>query len=67
MKTEAVNLRHRTRSAGAYFSLFPFLFSLGSALATGSAVAQQYPVKPVRLVLPFPPGGPTDLLGRSIA
>ncbi len=29
--------------------------------------AQAFPVKPVRLVLPFPPGGPTDLLGRSIA
>ena len=67
MKTEATNLRHGTRAAGAYFSLFPFLFSLGSVLATGAAVAQQYPVKPVRLVLPFPPGGPTDLLGRSIA
>jgi tripartite-type tricarboxylate transporter receptor subunit TctC len=29
--------------------------------------AQTFPAKPLRLVLPFPPGGPTDLLGRSIA
>jgi tripartite-type tricarboxylate transporter receptor subunit TctC len=29
--------------------------------------AQTFPSKPVRLILPFPPGGPTDLLGRSIA
>jgi tripartite-type tricarboxylate transporter receptor subunit TctC len=36
-------------------------------LAPAAVVAQAFPVKPVRLVLPFPPGGPTDLLGRSIA
>jgi len=30
-------------------------------------VAQAFPVKPLRLILPFPPGGPTDLLGRAIA
>jgi len=29
--------------------------------------AQSYPTKSVRLILPFPPGGPTDLLGRQIA
>jgi tripartite-type tricarboxylate transporter receptor subunit TctC len=40
-----------------------------SALALGAvtASAQTFPAKPVRLVLPFPPGGPTDLLGRTIA
>jgi tripartite-type tricarboxylate transporter receptor subunit TctC len=37
------------------------------ALAPLAASAQTFPAKPVRLVLPFPPGGPTDLQGRTIA
>src|SRR5690606_1257687 len=31
------------------------------------ALAQNYPAKPLRLILPFPPGGPTDIAGRAIA
>ncbi len=31
-----------------------------------AATAQAYPAKPIRLILPFPPGGPTDIAGRAI-
>lgn len=39
------------------------------ALAAGAAQAQQsaYPARPLRLILPFPPGGSTDLLGRTLS
>jgi tripartite-type tricarboxylate transporter receptor subunit TctC len=35
--------------------------------ALSNARAQSYPVKPVRLVVGFPPGGPNDILGRMIS
>lgn len=34
------------------------------ALCPLSAAAQQYPTKTVRFIIPFPPGGPTDIMGR---
>jgi tripartite-type tricarboxylate transporter receptor subunit TctC len=42
---------------------------LGCAGATASSVAlaQPYPAKPITLVVPFAAGGPTDVVGRTIA
>ena len=37
------------------------------ALVSAAAFAQPYPSRPVRMILPFPPGGPTDIVGRLVA
>ena len=41
--------------------------ALSIAASCGAASAQNYPVKPIRLIAPFPPGGSTDLLARVVA
>jgi tripartite-type tricarboxylate transporter receptor subunit TctC len=37
------------------------------ALAAGLAVAQDYPTKPIRVIVPYPPGGGTDVVARIIS
>lgn len=46
---------------------FATLSSLACSLAVASAVAGAYPDRPVTLVVPFPAGGPTDIVGRVVA
>ena len=46
---------------------FLFLAAAGLFAAVGAAQAQTFPAKPIRMIVPFPPGGLTDLLGRLVA
>ena len=51
------------------FKLFRITAFLACAVGLGlvvTAYAQQYPVKPIRVIVPFGPGGPTDFLVRTL-
>jgi len=43
------------------------LLLLLSVLAAAPAYAQGWPQKPIRMVIPYPPGGPTGVMGRLVA
>src|SRR5919202_3356963 len=53
--------RFAARALGALFGV------LAASLASPGRAQSGYPVKPIRLIVPFPAGGPTDVTARVIA
>src|SRR5262249_59550504 len=43
------------------------LASFGALAVAGPGAAQTYPTRPIRMIVPFPPGGPIDTMGRMVA
>jgi tripartite-type tricarboxylate transporter receptor subunit TctC len=43
------------------------LLSLSAALLAAPAWSQAWPSKPIKWIVPFPPGGPTDVFSRAVA
>ncbi len=48
-------------------TILAFLIATGCIVTTGSSAAQSYPNKPIRLIVPFAPGGTTDNIARLVA
>ncbi|MGZ5881912.1 MAG: Bug family tripartite tricarboxylate transporter substrate binding protein, partial [Xanthobacteraceae bacterium] len=59
------------RSAGADMSGKQIVLAAVAIIAmdlnAAEAVAQSYPTRPIKMILPFPPGGPIDTMGRLVA
>ena len=48
-------------------TMLALLATASTAFAAPAALAQKFPDKPIRFIVPFPPGGGNDILARAIA
>jgi hypothetical protein len=62
MKERRTGNHKMPRSASLPLVTAAFVLAL-----TAFAAAQDYPTKPIRMIIPFPPGGGSDVTGRVVA
>ena len=67
MKRKAVKLSDRVRRLPLRVAAALLAAGLQQTVTSAAPPAPAYPTKPIRLVIPFPPGGGNDLLGRAFA
>ena len=60
-------MQDKTSPARRRLGLAAIALGAAAALAPGLLLAQDWPTRPVKLIVPFPAGGSTDAVGRLLA
>ncbi len=67
MKHQMMTAQKANAYACIFFTLFSLAFTLLSTSNAAAEAVNAYPSRPIRLVVPFPPGGSADIVARVIA